>query len=163
MRPQKPTPQQLRQALPLEVWAEAERQARRSPLLKFRTGAVLWTPGNGVISTGTSHHTEQAMSRVSSMHAEHHALRRASNAAGAEIVVVAIGAPGNWTHSACPCYSCARMLLARNIAMVHYALWNGRVWQVISETPARLLSRAQEPCGRPARKQRIPAPIPAWS
>lgn len=159
MRPKCPGKDQLQSVLPLEVWEEAERQALRSPLMRFRAGAAIWHPSSGVVAGGTAHHSSEALSTAASIHAEHHALRRSGRVEGAEIVVVAIGNCDNWTHSSCPCVSCAGMLQSRGISVVHYALWNGKNWQVVSESPEELVKRAETPVGRMARKQRIPSLI----
>lgn len=143
-------------ALPLQVWQAAERQAERCPLLRFRTGAVIWHPERGIIATGAAHQSDATWSSAISLHAEHHALRRGQQVAGAEIAIVTLSGCGNWASSSCPCYSCARLLASREIALVHYPLWQHGKWQVISESPKRLLSRAAAPRGRAAKDQRIP-------
>lgn len=158
MRTIQPNKDLLQAALPLAIWKEAEKQAQRSPLFRFRTGAAIWHPSNGIVSTGAAHHTNQMLSSTASVHAEHHALQRASSVKGSHIAVVTISNCSSWAHSACPCYSCAKMLEGRGIAEVHYALWSQGKWTVVSERPSDLLERAESPRGKLARKQRIPLP-----
>jgi deoxycytidylate deaminase len=141
------------------IWQTAEKEALRSPLTRFRAGSCIFNPASGaVLSSGCSHESLIEQSDVSSIHAERHALQRiGKNCAGLHIAIVTIGPSGHWSWSACPCASCAALLLDRGITAIHYPLWrNG--WQIITEEPSALLSRAKRSTGPWARNKRIPLP-----
>lgn len=140
-----------------EAWDAAYKEALRSPLSRFRAGACIFHPNSKeVISSGCAHPSFSEQADVSSIHAERHALQRAGrDCQGLHITIVTIGLGNRWAWNACPCTSCASLLLARGIAAIHYAVWLDG-WQIRSEEPSALLSRAQQSSGPWARNKRIP-------
>jgi len=104
--------------------------AERSELKRFHTGAALFDERGDLISTGWSHRCEARLARYRSMHAEHHALRRArwADVHGGVAAVATVSARGNWTTSA-PCDECASILQQAGIVTVYYTTPDG--WDVI--------------------------------
>lgn len=111
------------------VLTAAMRVAGRSELKRFHTGAALFDDRGRPVSTGWSHRCEPRLARYRSMHAEHHALRRAGQSVYGGIAAVAtISARGNWTMSL-PCDECRSILEQAGIATVYYTTPEG--WDVI--------------------------------
>lgn len=105
------------------------RVAGRSELKRFHTGAALFNDRGRLIATGWSHRCETRLARYRSMHAEHHAIRRAGvTVAGGTAAVATISARGNWTMSA-PCDECRSILEQAGILIVYYTTPEG--WDVI--------------------------------
>ena len=101
----------VRVQVPPSVLAHAMDVAERSPLLRFHTGCVIVDKKGRIISTGWSHRSETRMASTPySIHAEHHALRRAGvGVSGGTAIVATKSRRGNWTNSM-PCRECARLL-----------------------------------------------------
>lgn len=115
-------------ALPDPLLA-AMRVARRSELRRFHTGAALYDHRGDLVATGWSHRCEVRLARYRSMHAEHHALRRAGRSvAGGTAAVATVSARGNWTMSL-PCEECRSILERAGIHTVYYTTPEG--WDVI--------------------------------
>lgn len=107
----------------------AMRVAGRSELKRFHTGAALLDRHGRLVSTGWSHRCEPRLVRYRSMHAEHHALRRAGRSViGGTAAVATISARGNWTMSL-PCDECRSILEQAGIVTVYYTTPEG--WDVI--------------------------------
>lgn len=103
--------------------------ARRSNLKRFHTGAALFDAGGELVSRGWSHTCEVQFARYRSMHAEHHAIRRAPFSVDGGVAAVAtISARGNWTYSM-PCEECASLLEGAGVFRVYFTTPNG--WDVI--------------------------------
>jgi len=104
------------------------RVAKRSELKRFHTGAALFDAAGNLISTGWSHRCEVRLARYRSMHAEHHAIRRAGLSLNGGVAAVAtISARGNWTHSM-PCEECTSLLVQAGIEKVYFTTPEG--WNV---------------------------------
>jgi len=111
------------------VLTHAMRVAGRSELKRFHTGAALLDRHGRLVSTGWSHRCEPRLVRYRSMHAEHHALRRAGRSVSGGVAAVAtISARGNWTMSL-PCDECRSILEQAGIVTVYYTTPEG--WDVI--------------------------------
>lgn len=155
-----PDPQLLTTAAPLFTWEEAEKQAQRSPMVRFKAGAAIYDPSSGrIVSTGCNH-PDVSLSRVNnSIHAEHHALRRLhGDYSTLWIIIVTVGRRGGQAYTSRPCYSCACRLEAAGIDKIIYAeRIDHDEWTVKTEDPEELLLRAPRPKGIFARQQRIPA------
>ena len=101
----------------LDYKAMAEAQARLSPCTRRRVGAVIVHPvgwtflGHNHSTDGGPCECEQGVTRSSVVHAEEAAIWSAHGVdlAGAVLYV---------THQ--PCINCARLIVARGIAAVHY-------------------------------------------
>jgi tRNA(Arg) A34 adenosine deaminase TadA len=103
--------------------------ARRSNLKRFYTGAALFDAAGELVSRGWSHTTEVRFANYRSMHAEHHAMRRAPFSVERGVAAVAtLSARGNWTYSM-PCEECAALLDRAGILKVYFTTPNG--WDVI--------------------------------
>lgn len=103
-----------------EIWTLAEKQARRSTLHTFKTGAVIFDDGLNIVSRGTSHHPETS---PHTKHAEVHALEDLppNTTGNLNILVVTLGKNGNFAYSSCPCVKCAFRLFSKGIRYVFYA------------------------------------------
>ena len=115
--------------IPPSALVHAMDVALRSPLLRFHTGAVLLDRAGRIISSGWSHRSETRMASTPySIHAEHHALRRAGvDVDGGTAIVATRSRRGNWTNSR-PCPECARLLADAGIEHVIYTTpegWHG--------------------------------------
>jgi deoxycytidylate deaminase len=101
--------QLAKESFPIELWEEAYKQAKRSTLGSFKTGAVIFNRDFNIVSKGCSHH--RAWSPKPTVHAEEHALKELSGFTGKpNILIVTIGRSGNPAWSSKPCVSCATML-----------------------------------------------------
>lgn len=128
---------------PLAVWAEAEKQAQRSPLLRFRTGAVIFDSRDGRIASRGCSHSHDGGRAIGSIHAEHHALE---NLFGDESLilscaVVTLTRNDNWARSSRPCGSCCSLLIRAAVREVAYAREDLGTWVVDCESPIALLDR----------------------
>jgi deoxycytidylate deaminase len=111
------------------VLTAAMRVAGRSELKRFHTGAALMNRHGDLIATGWSHRCEPRLVRYRSMHAEHHAIRRAARSVdGGTAAVATISARGNWTMSL-PCDECRSILEQAGIATVYYTTPGG--WAIL--------------------------------
>lgn len=107
----------------------AMKVAGRSELKRFHTGAALFDHRGDLIATGWSHRCEPRLARYRSMHAEHHALRRAGlSVYGGVAAVATVSARGNWTTSL-PCDECRSLLEQAGITTVYYTTPEG--WDVL--------------------------------
>ena len=103
--------------------------ARRSELKRFHTGAALFDAAGSLISRGWSHRCEERWANYRSMHAEHHAMRRAPFSVDGGVAAVAtISARGNWTMSL-PCEECQSLLFNAGISKVYYTTPDG--WDMV--------------------------------
>lgn len=137
------------------LWQEAERQAQRSPLGTFRTGAIIHSMGK-VVGKGCSHPSMLLTGR-DFVHAELHASLRVRPIRGQrrECVVVTLTKTDSWATTSRPCAMCARALNGL-VDLVHYAVKdNIGEWCVESVAPADLVARSG-PLSSYAREMRIP-------
>lgn len=149
-----------------ELWQAALRQARRSPLPRYRMGAALWDPQRErLVSTGCAHAVGGRLAECNSLHAERHALRRARRAdlAGSWCAVVSLNHSGTgMSWSAQPCVSCARALAQAGVGWVMYFQRQADGgWGVVRQRGEDLARSAAQVgiAGRYARLQRLPVAV----
>lgn len=148
----------LKIGAPLSVWERAKREASRSPMLRFKVGAVLFD-NKGILGSGCSNPDIERYKTVCSIHAEHHALRSAQHLDldGAWIAIYTMNANGGCAWSSRPCYSCAALLFKRGIARIIYPeRLIDNTFIMRSEDPEEMLSREIIISNGWATGQRIP-------
>jgi deoxycytidylate deaminase len=156
--PYVPDDELLMRGAPLAIWKKARGECERSPMLRFRAGAVLFNH-RGIISSGCSNPDVERCKSVRSIHAEHHALRNAYNedVEGAWIAVFTINESGGCAWSSRPCYRCASLLFKRGIARIIYPeRRKDNSWFLRGEFPEELLSRKIIISGPFAKHMRVP-------
>ncbi len=156
--PYVPVDDLLRTGAPLVVWRRAKREAERSPMLRFRVGAVVFD-NKGILGSGCSNPDIERCKTVCSIHAEHHALRACQHleVEGAWIAIYTMNANGGCAWSSRPCFSCASLLYKRGIERIVYPermMDNSFILR--GEHPEELLSRNIILSGNFAKHQRIP-------
>lgn len=126
--------------LPIWMWDLAEKQAMRSTLKTFKTGAII-TDGHSVISKGCSHQRDKPLPRLH-CHAEEHCLSRVGRVSGLTCLVVTINKSGNYAWSSKPCQFCTNLMFNAGIERVIYAERdNSGDWSVIVEYIDDLIKR----------------------
>lgn len=98
----------------------AERQAERSTLRRFRTGAVLVDGKGNLVSKGCSNRMN-ALDR--SVHAEEHCLSTlymSDSSKDLTCVIVTLTRSGNWASSSRPCARCVHLLSKNGVSRVVY-------------------------------------------
>jgi deoxycytidylate deaminase len=156
--PYTPDDDLLETAASLDVWTRAKREAERSPMLRFRVGAVVFD-NKGILGSGCSNPDIERCKSVCSIHAEHHALRACQHleVEGAWIAIYTINANGGCAWSSRPCFSCASLLYKRGIDRVIYPERLANNSFIMREDhPEELLSRDIILSGGFAKHQRIP-------
>lgn len=111
----------LKTGAPIPIWERVKREAGRSPMLRFRVGAVVFD-NKGILGSGCSSMGQSSYGSTISIHAERHALRGIGHLDldGAWIVVYTLNANGGCAWSSRPCYSCCALLYKRGIARIIY-------------------------------------------
>jgi len=135
------------------VWRYADTNAKRSTILTFKTGAVIFNEKTkSVESTGTSHiplnfRYDDSDHAKRSIHAEDDALdkiRHFNDKSNLSILVYTLNA--NMTGhvgSSRPCQGCAERLVRANLSRVYYIERdNSGVWCLNRTTPAILIGRS---------------------
>ena len=131
----------LVQHAPLDVWRQAEKQARRSVFKLFKTGAVIFDKKGNILSKGCSHPTHGIPPRPS-VHSEQDAVRKAGNVQGATCLIVTINKTGNYACSSKPCAFCTHILFNAGVENVIYAeRSNDGEWSVNNELVSNLIQR----------------------
>lgn len=138
----------LEDVLPEFVWIEAEKQAYRSTLKNYRTGAVIFHKKDMTILARGCSHVPQS-ENVMSVHAEGHALdnfnKEYSGSFQTGILVVCINKADNYAFSARPCAHCADRLRVGGINTVYYAeRINDGTWICNIESPKELVDRTDK-------------------
>jgi deoxycytidylate deaminase len=112
-------------ALPFDMWKQVYKQAERSTLDSFRTGAIIFDSKTlEVIGRGCSHHSE--WTTITSVHAEDHALKESKHKRDESkygifsVLILTIGKAGNPTYSSRPCINCADRLYGEMISFIYY-------------------------------------------
>lgn len=139
----------LEAELPLELWEAASKQAHRSGLGHFKTGAIVFDKNYKIVGRGCSHYAVH--STLPTVHAEEHALKDSYGARNYgdykkgqpfSIVIVCLNKSGNFSHSSRPCVSCATRLNTSGVKFVYYAeRQNSGEWIVNIESPRELVYR----------------------
>lgn len=119
--PSCPPEELLERYAPLEAWEEARRQAERSPMGYYGTGAVLLDRSGGRIVAGCAHPSPDG--GMVSTHAERHCLRQASylDLRDAVCLIYTVSSRSGgcaWTSK--PCLHCARALVKRGVRRALY-------------------------------------------
>lgn len=132
----------LNEALPLFVWDETEKCAKRSTLGRHRTGALIFNRDYEAIGKGCSHHS--AHNNRPSIHAEEHAIFEANGVArGNNIVIVTVTRGENYARSSRPCMKCLLHMNKVGIGEIIYAeRLNTGDWIINQETPIEMMDRA---------------------
>lgn len=146
----KPSAKNCSEVCDLDYWIEAEKQAMRSTLKTFKTGAIIFSYKTGaIIGRGCSHH--KLGSPRNTIHAEEHALRISYGMrnfgedrfkkSDLGIVIVTLGRSLNYACSSRPCIGCVKQLYYA-VDYVHYAeRMNDGSWVINSEEPRYLMKR----------------------
>lgn len=148
----------LQELAPKDVWNQVIKQAKRSPMIRFRAGAVIYDPkAKKIISTGCAYPSTSNSFVRKSVHAECHALSRGrpSDFAGNWALIYTIGRNGSSTWSSRPCISCARRLYAMEVERAVYAERTPTGWIMRSDSIKELVRLSPAPRGHYARFQRI--------
>ena len=97
--------------------------ARRSPLYRYGTGAVILAPNGEPVARGWSHPIGHTLDRYRTVHAELHALSRLrGDLPGGVCLVATIAKRSGRQTTARPCQECARLLHDRGITLVRASL-----------------------------------------
>ncbi len=142
--------------LPESIWEQAEQQAERSTLRRFRTGAIL-VDGQRVVGRGCSHITSRKLARQS-VHAEQHALSGVYDTDGLTCVIVTLNRSGNWAWSSKPCAFCTHLMYNAGIERVIYGERdNTGSWTINAEDLESLIKRASvaDICAEYAKSMRV--------
>lgn len=116
----------------------AAKQAERSNLRVFRTGAVIVDKNNQILGKGCSHKSSHSRA----IHAEEHALR--GSRGGYMAVIVTLARNGNMAYSSKPCVSCVQRLHSAGIEKVmYYERDNSGEWSITEHSVDVLFSRAR--------------------
>jgi deoxycytidylate deaminase len=110
------------------LFADAIRAAHRSTILRHKTGAAIYDAKGNLVSVGWSHVPEMTFKKTPfSMHAEHHACRRAGHVMDAHsIIIVTIARKSGNITSGAPCSVCLDMLVQQGFKEIHYSeAYNG--------------------------------------
>lgn len=137
----------LGEEFPESIYQEAYKQAERSTLKNYRTGAVVFK-GEEVYFKGCSH-IKANNGPHASIHAEQHCVDEAvrqmyRHISGLNMFVLCIGKAGNPAFSSKPCYSCAIRLSAIPVEYVYYLerMNNGK-WIMNVKTQLELIAEAE--------------------
>lgn len=119
--PSCPPLQLLANYAPAAAWEQAQRQAQRSPMGYYRTGAVLLNRQGEVLAAGCAHPSPE--SGMLSTHAERHCLLQASNIDLRDaicLVYTRSSRSGGCPQSSRPCLHCAWGLAKRGVRAALY-------------------------------------------
>lgn len=106
---------------PLRAWEEARRQAARSPMGYYGTGAVLLSRAGKILSAGCAHPSPDG--RMVSTHAERHCLRQVPHRdlrGSLCLVYTRSLRSGGCAWTSRPCLHCARALVKRGVSAAIY-------------------------------------------
>jgi tRNA(Arg) A34 adenosine deaminase TadA len=119
--PSAPSSELLANYAPLSAWRQAQRQAQRSPMGYYRTGAVLIDHRGEIISMGCSHPSPDG--QMASTHAERHCLGQAANSdlrRSLCLLYTRSARSGGCAWTSRPCYNCAWALAKRGVQAAIY-------------------------------------------
>lgn len=130
-----------------KIFEEAYKQAERSTLRNFKTGAVVFM-GEDIYLKGCSHTILDPFEPLASVHAEAHCIQLARKLfvknQPLDMFVLAIGKTGNPAFSSKPCLSCVRNLDVIPVRYVYYLeRLNSGQWILNVKSPIDLLSEAE--------------------
>lgn len=130
-----------------KIFEEAYKQAERSTLKNFKTGAVVFK-GEEIILRGCSH-TTLDLHQLASIHAEAHCIeqvwKRKLDFSDLDMFILAIGKTGNPAFSSKPCLSCVRKMHIVPVRYVYYLeRLNNGIWTMNVKTPLDLMDEADD-------------------
>ena len=136
----------LHKEFSITIWDEAYKQAGRSTLKKYKTGAVVFK-GEEVYLKGCSHVKENNGPHAS-IHAEQHCIETARqqklDVSGLEMFILCLNKSGNPAFSSKPCYSCAINMGTIPIEYVYYLeRMNDGTWIMNVKTQLELIAEAE--------------------
>lgn len=145
----------LGKEFPDSIYFEAYKQAERSTLKNFKTGAVVFK-GEDVYLRGCSH-TKINNGPHASIHAEQHCIEEAMKSnlrernahnyipSGLSMFILCIGKTGNPAFSSKPCYSCSQQLDRIPVEYVYYLeRMNSGQWIMNVKTQVELIAEAEK-------------------
>lgn len=140
----RPTDDLLEQYAPLVIWRAAEKQARRSPHKRHRTGCVIYygmgSDKPNIYSTGTAH-PHSGGHHAFSIHAEMHAISRLPPShGGAVCLLVTLTKAGNYASMSRPCEQCANLLQRYVWGVIYAEMTNDGNWAIRREPVENLLN-----------------------
>jgi deoxycytidylate deaminase len=140
---------------PMHIWQAAEKQAMRSSLVRFKTGAVIFR-GSEIVSKGCSY-VGAASAPRKAIHAEQHALRGISgHEDNLSCLIVTLNRSNNWAGSSKPCAFCVHLMHKAGIDNVIYAERdNSSEWSINKESIDSLINRSMNINARYAKEMRI--------
>lgn len=140
---------------PAHIWEAAEKQALRSPMIRFKTGAIIFR-GSEIVSKGCSH-TGVSSTPRRAIHAEQHALRGLSGQEdGLSCLIVTLNRSNNWAGSSKPCAFCVHLMHKAGINDVIYAERdNSGEWSINKEPIDSLIGRSTNINAYYAKEMRI--------
>lgn len=119
--PSAPDPGLLANYAPLAAWERTQRQAQRSPMGYYRTGAVLIDQRGEIIAMGCSHPSPDG--QMASTHAERHCLGQAANVdlrRALCLLYTRSSRSGGCAWTSRPCHNCAWALAKRGVQAAIY-------------------------------------------
>lgn len=132
-KPSRPPSSLLERYAPAEAWREAERQAERSPMGYYGTGAVILHRSGEILSAGCAHPSPDG--QMVSTHAERHCLRqvpRLDLRQSVCLVYTRSTRSGGCAWTSKPCLHCARALVKRGVRSAIYPVrLQSGIWSVV--------------------------------
>jgi pyrimidine deaminase RibD-like protein len=126
----------------------AEKMATRSTQDRFKTGCVIFSKKGKIVSKGWSHVSEARLAEYWSIHAELHAVIRASHSKdlhGATAYIVTLSGKSGEKTMAQPCRACAAVLHAAGVKNVVFTFWDGSVQDMnLADTPESVFKRYRQ-------------------
>ena len=125
----------------------AVKQANRSTIESFKTGAVLFDKNKNIVEAGCSHVPLYTwLKDKRSVHAEDDVLDKIvhiGDRSSLSMLVYTIGRSGNHTYSSKPCKICAERLRNSDISNLYYLeKCNDGSWTLNEESPHQLIERS---------------------
>ena len=138
----------IRAILSKSILEVAEKQANRSTIETFKTGAVVFDKNMNIVEAGCSHVPMYTWLRNKrSVHAEDDVLSKivhVENRSDLNMLVYTLGKSGNPTYSSKPCKICAERIIGSNINKVYYLeRCNDDTWTLNEESPTNLIKRSK--------------------
>lgn len=138
-------PRVFDKTVPIHIWKNAIKQARRSTLHTFKTGAILFDSRSyEIIDSGCSYYHGADLIKPT-VHAEEEALRYyrgGRTAKGLSMFIATIGKAGNLAYSSRPCGACAFRMWEAEVDKVFYPeRINSGEWVINVNEPKTLYKR----------------------